>query len=691
MAIPEIINPGTPNNKDGDKLRNAFVKVINIFNDIYSKLFTKTSELINDGEDGVNPFINLTHINIQNVTNAGALMDSEIENLDQVKAFDSDDYATAAQGDLVDNSVQVTGDQLIEGLKEFKAEVSRFYNTNQSIAIEIRNSLLSIPTSSIPSIIGTTDTFDGNTNGDLIFQARTGIGKIQFFSDGIRKMVMLNSGNFGIGTSSPTEKLQVSGNVKATKFIGDGSELTGLRKPFEPYDNETLLFNDQAEQEEGYAYFVTNLDNIYLYLGTTNGDEDDYKIYSGDNYATAAQGLLANTSMQLISTIDGDFNNHVETGFYKVQSATFSNFPANSNIGNGGSLIVHKVIAGTSNVSTQTIIDLNGKLFTRAVVVDFMFGNSETDWIEYANKEEVDNSVKKTGETNQSIEGDLEVEKSISVGDGSYAFSKSASPSIADSVFTIAGQPTVRQFVQYLDTTNTLLWGVRFHEGGSNYRNVISIKTNDDTVDTLRNLRVGEKLLVNTSTAHSSAQVQIDSTTTGSLAVPRMTKVQRVAISTPATGLQVYQTDERIGLFTYNGTDWVNYIRPPFEPYDNETLLFNDQSEQEESYAYYVTGLDSIYLYLGTTNGDVTDYQVFIANNTFKATFTIDLIDLQEVDFYASRDLKINTITNLVASPTITLKVNDSTYTLEDLISQGDKVTVESDIASVINLNAIYE
>ena len=406
MAIPEIINPGTPNNKDGDKLRNAFVKVINIFNDIYSKLFTKTSELINDGEDGVNPFINLTHINIQNVTNAGALMDSEIENLDQVKAFDSDDYATAAQGDLVDNSVQVTGDQLIEGLKEFKAEVSRFYNTNQSIAIEIRNSLLSIPTSSIPSIIGTTDTFDGNTNGDLIFQARTGIGKIQFFSDGIRKMVMLNSGNFGIGTSSPTEKLQVSGNVKATKFIGDGSELTGLRKPFEPYDNETLLFNDQAEQEEGYAYFVTNLDNIYLYLGTTNGDEDDYKIYSGDNYATAAQGLLANTSMQLISTIDGDFNNHVETGFYKVQSATFSNFPANSNIGNGGSLIVHKVIAGTSNVSTQTIIDLNGKLFTRAVVVDFMFGNSETDWIEYANKEEVDNSVKKTGETNQSIEGD---------------------------------------------------------------------------------------------------------------------------------------------------------------------------------------------------------------------------------------------------------------------------------------------
>ena len=33
-----------------------------------------------------------------NVTAAGALMDSEVTNLAQVKAFDSSDYATAAQG-----------------------------------------------------------------------------------------------------------------------------------------------------------------------------------------------------------------------------------------------------------------------------------------------------------------------------------------------------------------------------------------------------------------------------------------------------------------------------------------------------------------------------------------------------------------------------------------------------------------
>ena len=43
------------------------------------------------------------------ISAAGALMDSEVTNLAQVKAFDSSDYATAAQGALADTALQTLG------------------------------------------------------------------------------------------------------------------------------------------------------------------------------------------------------------------------------------------------------------------------------------------------------------------------------------------------------------------------------------------------------------------------------------------------------------------------------------------------------------------------------------------------------------------------------------------------------
>jgi hypothetical protein len=54
--------------------------------------------------DGIEASADVT--DATNVTAAGALMDSEVTNLAQVKAFDSTDYATAAQGTLADSALQ---------------------------------------------------------------------------------------------------------------------------------------------------------------------------------------------------------------------------------------------------------------------------------------------------------------------------------------------------------------------------------------------------------------------------------------------------------------------------------------------------------------------------------------------------------------------------------------------------------
>jgi uncharacterized protein (TIGR02145 family) len=51
--------------------------------------------------------------------------------------------------------------------------------------------------------------------------------------------------------------------------------------------------------------------------------------------------------------------------------------------------------------------------------------------------------------------------------------------------------------------------------------------------------------------------LDISSTTKG-LLIPRMTQAQRTAITTPAAGLLVYQTDNTAGYYYYTGASWVS-------------------------------------------------------------------------------------------------------------------------------------
>jgi len=67
--------------------------------------------------------------------------------------------------------------------------------------------------------------------------------------------------------------------------------------------------------------------------------------------------------------------------------------------------------------------------------------------------------------------------------------------------------------------------------------------------------------------------------------------------------------------------------------------------------------------------------------------YTIELIDVLTVDFYASYDLKINTISNVLNSPIITILDDGAAYTLTNTIIKGSKITVTVNTAAVINLN----
>ena len=69
--------------------------------------------------------------------------------------------------------------------------------------------------------------FVSNNTGRYVVYSPTDTDDLRFHKDGDR-VTFTHEGNVGIGTITPTAKLDVQGTVKATTFIGDGSQLTGI-------------------------------------------------------------------------------------------------------------------------------------------------------------------------------------------------------------------------------------------------------------------------------------------------------------------------------------------------------------------------------------------------------------------------------------------------------------------------------
>jgi len=140
--------------------------------------------------DGIEASADVT--DTANVTAAGALMDSEVTNLAQVKAFDSADYATAAQGTLADSALQsVSAGDLTDGnfdgeaILGFKASLpteitAATYTVQDSDNGQvIRVNHATGCTVTIPSGLFTTD----STGFNCSF-IQVGAGQITFANDG---------------------------------------------------------------------------------------------------------------------------------------------------------------------------------------------------------------------------------------------------------------------------------------------------------------------------------------------------------------------------------------------------------------------------------------------------------------------------------------------------------------------------
>ena len=248
-------------------------------------------DLATDGSklDGIEASADVT--DTANVTAAGALMDSEVTNLAQVKSFDSADYATAAQGSTADSALQnvsedttpqlggnldlnsnnitgtgnidVTGTVTADGLTvEGDAAVSsatpriRLFETDTTdLNTQLQNNggEFVLKTLLDDASNSTTRIKVAHSTGDISFYADDGTTQGLFWDASTQRL--------GLGTTSPAAKLHSYSN-SAVSVLADGAQTfvgVGLRNLQDNAGGTTTSYVDAITNNGGTVYYDASM------------------------------------------------------------------------------------------------------------------------------------------------------------------------------------------------------------------------------------------------------------------------------------------------------------------------------------------------------------------------------------------------------------------------------------------------
>ena len=212
--------------------------------------------------DGIEASADVT--DTANVTAAGALMDSEVTNLAQVKAFDSSDYATAAQGTTADAALPKTGgamtgaittnstfdgrDVATDGTKLDGIEASA--DVTDATNVAAAGALMKSGGTMTGSAQGSTDTDTSNT-GSVTLNFSTN-----------QNFVLTLTGNVTLANPT-TETVGQSGFIT---FIqdGTGSRTVSLGTDYETAGGSGLTLTSTASATDIVPYVVVASGRILL-------------------------------------------------------------------------------------------------------------------------------------------------------------------------------------------------------------------------------------------------------------------------------------------------------------------------------------------------------------------------------------------------------------------------------------------
>ena len=256
-----------------------------------------------------------------NVTAAGALMDSEVSNLAQVKAFDSSDYATAAQGTTADAALPRTGGAMTGAITTNSTFDGRDVATDGT------------KLDGIEASADVTDTTNVTAAGALMDSELTSEASVKALDQGV---ATTDSPAFTNLTLNGTGSVKVPAGTTAQR---DGSPAAGM-----------FRYNSSLAQFEGYT-------DAWGAIGGGGTNTFTTDSFTGDG-STAAYALSQSTASEdnLLVFIEGVFQ---QQDAYSIATSggittlTFSSAPAN-----GNSILIYSVAAGVSgsnlNIDSMT-------------------------------------------------------------------------------------------------------------------------------------------------------------------------------------------------------------------------------------------------------------------------------------------------------------------------------------------------
>ena len=187
-----------------------------------------------------------------NVTAAGALMDSEVTNLAQVKAFDSSDYATAAQGTTADAALPKAGGTMT-GNVTFGDNDKAIFGAGSDLQIYHDG------TDSYMTESATGSLYIGADSTIALTDAAVTQNKAQFITGGAVNLFHNNALKLATTATGVdvTGSITVSGTVDGRDVATDGTKLDGIAAGATNVTN-----NNQLTNGAGYTTNAGDITNV---------------------------------------------------------------------------------------------------------------------------------------------------------------------------------------------------------------------------------------------------------------------------------------------------------------------------------------------------------------------------------------------------------------------------------------------